>query len=917
MFRGAIKNIFDTNTKKISQLDKTIDRIVALEETISNWSFDEFQTKTKEYQERFSSLREVAAEEREQTLNEILPEAFAMVREVAARVINEKTFREQLLVGIVLHEGGLAEQKTGEGKTHAAVHPTYLNALLGKGAHIVTVNDYLARRDAEWMGPIYHMLGLTVGVINSQNTSYIYEPPLEVTQQQFPLSPEYKNNTGTGKYLREVSRREAYQCDVTYGTNNEFGFDYLRDNMVQSFEQVVQTNPQGEFGAHHFVVVDEADSILIDEARTPLIISAPAQESNELYGKFSRLIPSLNSEDYVLDEKSKSAHLTDLGVKKIEQKLGVANVYEDFQLAHHLDQALKAQFLYLKDRDYVVKDGEVLIVDTFTGRLMPGRRYSEGLHQALEAKENVAIQKESKTLATITFQNYFRLYQKLSGMSATIMTEAEEFYKIYHLSSVAIPTHRPVVRQDYADRIYKNQRAKWKAIVDEIESVSKAGQPILAGTTSVEKNELLSGLLKRRGIKHEVLNAKNHQREADIIANAGQKGAVTIATNMAGRGTDIKLSQEVKEAGGLHVIGTERHEARRIDNQLRGRSGRQGDPGSSRFFVALDDDLMRIFNGDKIAGLMTRFNLPEDMPIEANIVSRSIENSQKKVESYNFDIRKHLVEYDDVINRQREIIYERRRRLLRTSEDKQLVNTLKDQLMDKMRTYVDTVLMGITSVSDPDFDAIYKELEAFLNLTSEEKKTLRDTLPEGLGDLASVRNYVEELVTTIYQRKEQEVGTEQMRRVERVLLLSTIDYYWMEHIDALEELRYGVRLRAYGQRDPLIEFKNEAFRMFEQLLTEIDYEVIHRLFKVQIVQQLAPEILEDARAQHKQLEQFDVQESAVTTPASLPDAPVQPITKTDEEKIGRNDPCWCGSGKKYKVCGLKDTPEHQRNLQKN
>ncbi len=905
---GLLANLFDANEGRVKQLDRTVAQIDTKSPEMEQLGSEDFAART-------ARLKEIVQEAGNQPdiLNKLVPEAFALVREAAKRVIGEYSFREQLMVGIALHQGGLAEQKTGEGKTHAAVHPLYLNALTGRGAHLVTVNDYLARRDAEWMGPVFHLLGMSVGIINSQGQSFVYNPPEEVASHQFPVSKQYKDQIGNGNFLREVSRREAYMCDVTYGTNNEFGFDYLRDNMVQRPEQMVQTNSLQEMGAHYFAIVDEADSILIDEARTPLIISAPAQESNELYVKFAQLIKRLNSEDYVLDEKSKGAHLTDLGVKKMENWLEVSNLYEDFQLAHHLDQALKAQHLYLNDRDYVVKDGEVIIVDSFTGRLMPGRRYSEGLHQALEAKENVAIQKESKTLATITFQNYFRLYEKLSGMSATIMTESEEFYKIYKLNSVAVPTHRPIQRIDHTDRIYKHQRAKWKAIVDEIAQIYETGQPVLAGTTSVEKNELLSDLLQRRGIVHEVLNAKNHQREAEIIANAGQKGAVTIATNMAGRGTDIKLAEGVRELGGLFVVGTERHEARRIDNQLRGRSGRQGDPGASRFFVALDDDLMRIFGGDRVASVMTRFNLPDDVPIEAGLVSKTIESSQKKVESHNFDIRKHLVEYDDVINRQREIIYERRRRLLHRDKDSQQVNTLRTQLVQKIQKHIHNAATVALSSPDGSVAPVVDEAGSLLPLNAEQKQELATKVQEYLDNQnESFHEYIQQLVEAVYTQREQELGTETMRELERMLMLSTIDYYWMEHIDALDELRYGVRLRAYGQRDPLVEFKNEAFRMFEQLLAAIDDEVVNRLFKVQIVQQVRQteqDVLQEAQEKHEQVAQFDLRQAPQPTGEA---APVhEPVVKSEHEKIGRNDPCWCGSGKKYKHCGLLNTPEHQ------
>ncbi|NTV30546.1 preprotein translocase subunit SecA [candidate division WWE3 bacterium] len=876
-----INRWFDPNQRKVNQLKPIVARINAFESGLQKYSDLEITSLSQELKQRvrdgLNSLDLQAPDYRSEEqilLDGYLPEAFSLVREAFRRIFNERSYDEQLMVGILLHQGNAAEQKTGEGKTHAGVHPMYLNSLTGRGAHLVTVNDYLARRDAEWMGLVYSLLGVSVGCINSNGVSYLFD-----STQIDSLKPESGNwrefPFGHGKFLKEVSRRDAYAADVTYGTNNEFGFDYLRDNMVHSRDQVAQVNSRGEVGVHHFAIVDEVDSILIDEARTPLIISSPAEESNELYQTFSGLVKKLNAEDYKLDEKSRSAFLLDLGVKKIEKWLGIENVYEDFMYAHHLEQALKAEFVYKKDIDYVVQNDQVVIVDEFTGRLMEGRRYSEGLHQAIEAKEGVAIQKESKTVATITFQNYFRLYEKLAGMSATILTESEEFHKIYKLNSVSVPTHRTTVRKDYPDRIYKNQRAKWKAIADEIAGIHSTGQPILVGTTSVENNELVSQLLNRRGIRHEVLNAKNHEREADIISQAGRPGSVTVATNMAGRGTDIKLGNGVKEMGGLHVIGTERHESRRIDNQLRGRAGRQGDPGSSRFFVALDDNLMRIFNGDRIAALMDRFNLPDDIPIEHAIVSRSIESAQQKVEGYNFDIRKHLVEYDDVINKQREIIYRRRRRLLDLGEqiDTQEGNSLETELRNKAEPLIEQF---------PEFE-----------------KNLED--------------------------KKQLLGPAQFGGVLRFIFLNTIDQLWMEHIDRLDELRAGIGLRGYGQRDPLVEFKNEAYRLFERLIYDIDTEIVSRFYnlRVQISQPIemkSDNILEKANEKHEELNQFETPKQE-TTPIrnqiNEPNQSTEPIQLSKEEKtISRNDPCPCGSGKKWKNCGLVNTSEHLANMQK-
>jgi len=911
---GLINRFFDPNQRKLNQLQSIIEQINALDSKFKNLSDEELTASSRSLQgkvrsdlENLDPISPNYSQQEQSILDRYLPEAFALVREVF-RVLGERSYDEQLMVSILLHQGNAAEQKTGEGKTHASVHAMYLNALTGRGAHLITVNDYLARRDAEWMGVVYDRLGLTVGCINSNGKSYLLDSS-QISNLKSQISNWKQFPFGKGELLREVSRREAYAADVIYGTNNEFGFDYLRDNMVHSLKDMVQVNALDETGAHHFAIVDEVDSILIDEARTPLIISAPAEESNELYQKFAGLVKKLNQEDYKLDEKTKGVHLADLGVKKIENWLGVTNIYEDFQFAHHLEQALKAEFAYRKDTDYVLNDGQVMIVDEFTGRLMEGRRYSEGLHQAIEAKEGVEIQKESKTVATITFQNYFRLYDKLSGMSATILTESEEFFKIYRLDSVSVPTHRPTIRRDSTDRIYKHQRAKWKAVVDEIAAVHEIGQPILVGTTSVEHNELLGQLLKRRGVTHEVLNAKNHQREAEIVAMAGQKGAVTVATNMAGRGTDIKLGEGVKELGGLHVVGTERHEARRIDNQLRGRSGRQGDPGSSRFFVALDDNLMRIFGGDRIAGLMTRFNLPDDVPIEHGMISKSIESAQHKVEGYNFDIRKHLVEYDDVINKQREIIYKRRRRLLDLSasiDDEAEETKLEKEFWAKAEKVL-KVSDGIDEVLDDELD-------------EEVDQDRPDLWADFQADFAA---------------KKKLLGREQFHQLLHQLLLTTIDHLWMDHIDTLDELRVGIGLRGYGQRDPLVEFKNEAYGLFERLVTTIDEETINRFMQIKIrtPEQLPikrENVLEQARVRHQEVGQFQRPASMAgyvkpdelvgrNVPQDHPEPSYKgdPFTRSEEEKtISRNDPCPCGSGKKWKNCGLKNTEEHQARMGK-
>ena len=809
-----------------------MEQINALEAAIEKLSDEELKAKTPELKELLKQGK---------SLDEILPEAFAVAREAIKRTVGERAYDVQLIAAIILHQGKIAEQKTGEGKTHAAALTLYLNALTGKGTHLVTVNDYLAKRDAGWYGKALHFLGLSIGCICQQQTSYLLDPDyINPSQLDDRLSR-----------LRPVTRRETYLADVTYGTNNEFGFDYLRDNMVRDLSQMAQTNPNGDAGSHHFAIVDEVDFLLIDQARTPLIISAPMEESNELYVKFSKIVPQLPSNYYEIDEKRKTVHLTELGTAKIEKLLGVKNLYQDFSLAHHLEQAIKASKIFTKDRNYIVKDGQVVIVDEFTGRLMPGRRYSEGLHQAIEAKENVPIQKESKTLATISFQNYFRMYDKLAGMTGTALTEAEEFNKIYNLDTAAIPTNKPIIRHDYADQIYKHQRVKYAAIVKEIQEKHAKGQPVLVGTTSVEKNELVSQLLKRRKIPHQILNAKNHQQEAQIITAAGQKGSVTVATNLAGRGTDIKLSAEVVELGGLHVIGTERHEARRIDNQLRGRGGRQGDPGSSRFYVSLDDDLMRIFGGDRIARLMERFNFPEDMPIEHALITKSIESAQKKVEGYNFDIRKHLVEYDDVINKQREIIYQFRRKILEGE-------SLKTRILEELAPETSFPI-------DPSF---------------------REN----------------------YENKEQQLGEATLRQLERAVYLMTLDRLWMDHIDALDELRQGIQLRGYAQKDPLVEFKNDAYGMFKQLMEKLDNEAIDRILKVEMIPQLQPQVkLADIQQKH---EDFKISRRTTSSPPNITSTPPQEQKKQSltSTKIGRNAPCPCGTKKpdgtsvKYKNC---------------
>ncbi len=831
-----------------------------------------------------------------------LPEAFALVRESSKRTIGLRPFDVQIIGGIVLHEGGIAEMKTGEGKTLAATLAIFLNALEGKGAHLVTVNDYLARRDANWMAPIYHKLGLSVGCVQ-HDCAFIFDPHTDPDQNE--VSVEMEN-------LRKISRREAYACDVTYGTNNEFGFDYLRDNLVLDASQMGQRE-------HHFAVVDEVDSILIDEARTPLIISAPDSESSNKYGLAAKQILPLiekvrfvtNMEeaeakkfhvdlgegyDIVANEEKKSALLTQEGQDKCEKAIGIDKLFEEFgaenlEWKHAIDQIIKAKVFFNVDKDYVIKDGEVIIVDSFTGRLMPGRRYSEGLHQAIEAKEGLEVHRENKTLATITFQNYFRFYEKLSGMTGTASTNAEEFIKVYGLDVVSIPTNQPIARIDRPDSIYKSERGKFMAVARKIQECNKKNQPVLAGTISVEKSEMLSDMLKQFDIKHEVLNAKNHEKEATIIADAGRSGAVTIATNMAGRGTDIKLSDEAKEAGGLFVIGTERHEARRIDNQLRGRSGRQGDPGESRFFVSLDDDLMRIFGSDKMRSIMDRFKFPEDQPIENRIISGSIESAQAKIEGYNFDTRKYVLEYDDVMNKQRDVIYKKRKQALEALNNE----VSKDYLTNAVLEYLDKEVVNIVMQCMEDqgrlrsssFDVPMKvnisSVQDGINKIVEVKKS---EMPE---DNLELQKNLQELIHKKYEEREKQLGSEAMRNIERLVFLRIIDMLWMEHLDAMDHLRNSVSLRGFGQRDPLVEYKREGYTAFERLLANIQTNVCQFILKANIPQTESKNEHEDKK--RKNLQYSGAEESDTVS-----------TTIRNQVKIGRNDPCPCGSGKKYKRC---------------
>ncbi len=796
----------------------------------------------------------------------------------------------QLIGGIILHRGQIAEMRTGEGKTLVATLPLYLNGLAGRGAHLVTVNDYLSRVGAGWMAPVYHLLGIATGVI-IHDAAYVYDP-------DFSDDSQYDERL---KHFRPVERNEAYGCDILYGTNNEFGFDYLRDNMAPSLERMVQREL-------YYAIVDEVDSILIDEARTPLIISAPAEESTDKYFKFSELTRKLKeNEDYNVDEKMRAATLTEAGIGKMEKWLGVDNIYVagGMRDVHHIEQALKAWTLFKLDRDYVVKDGQVIIVDEFTGRLMHGRRYSEGLHQAIEAKEGVKIQRESQTLATITFQNYFRLYKKLAGMTGTAVTEAEEFAKIYNLETIIIPTNKPMVRRDLNDLIYRSEEGKFRAVIEEIKKRRKIGQPILAGTISIEKNELLGEMLEREGIKAQILNAKQHEKEAQIIAQAGEFGAVTIATNMAGRGVDIMLGgappnklkvqeddynktyeewkkerEKVIKAGGLHIIGTERHESRRIDNQLRGRAGRQGDPGSSQFYVSTEDDLMRIFGGDRMKSLMATLRVPEDMPIENKIISRSIESAQRKVEGNNFDIRKHLVEYDDVINKHREAIYKRRREILELAEKSDIILEMVENEIEQVASFH----TAGDNVKEWNLKEIYQVVSTIFPVEEKLKSDLAELSGASKLDKVKARTAIIEHLTNlagnIYDKiklKSKEMGVD-WSQVEKAVLIRSIDALWVEHLEAMDYMRRGIGLRGYGQRDPLIEYKKEAYQLYNELNNLIQKEVVYSIFKVADVNQFAAPNLAD------RAKQFSAPADAAG------------------HKVGRNDPCPCGSGKKYKKC---------------
>jgi preprotein translocase subunit SecA len=915
---GFLSRFIDLNQKEIQRLRGITEKINHLEPEYQKFDQKDFAAKTAEFKERLAGGT---------LLFDLLPEVFALSREAVVKTLGKRLFDEQMIAAISLAEGKIAEQKTGEGKTLTAVPALYLHALTGKGTHLVTVNDYLARLGAGWNGSIFQMLGMNVGVV-------IHSEQL----QGFIFDPSYNDPTHGDErlsHLRPIPRNEAYKTDIVYGTNSEFGFDYLRDNMVQRLEDMTQRG-------HYYAIVDEVDSILIDEARTPLIISAPDTEPTQKYYDYAKLVERLSPKtDFSVDEKHKTANLTDAGIKKIEKALGIDNLYEkDFESIHHLENALRAKTLFILDKDYVVKDDQIIIVDEFTGRLMFGRRWSEGLHQAVEAKEGVKIQQESRTLATISIQNYFRMYERLAGMTGTAATEAEEFHKIYKLDVIVVPTHKPMVRLDNPDLIYKTTKAKYSAVVEEIAALYKKGQPVLVGTRSIEQNEILGDYLRRKGVPHNLLNAKNHEKEAQIIADAGKRGSVTVATNIAGRGVDIilggmapidpqyaitdKLSEkdykkaiekwqaahdEVVSLGGLHILGSERHESRRIDNQLRGRSGRQGDPGSSRFYVSLEDEIMRLFGGEQVAKMMTMLQIPEDQPIEHGLVSKSIEQAQVKVEGFYFDQRKHLVEYDDVMNKQREIIYKARKEVLEGQNTKEKLQDLIKKEIDNLTTLyapegytveeVDRIIHGFASLIP--FDSASEQnlkLEVF-NLKTKEK----------------IRDFLVNLALRAYEEREKQLGPNLAREVEKFAYLSSIDSLWMDHLDAVDDLREGIGLRGYGQRDPLVEYKNEAFQMFERLMTQIDGEVVRRLFRVQVNQAPTPVAVPVA----PQTPTADVADIAKAISSLAPKTPpaggladlanamsnlgsTNAAVANPHKNLGRNDPCWCGSGKKYKKC---------------
>ncbi len=1020
-----VQNIFDTNQRYLNQYQAIVDEINALEPSIRKLTDEELTAQTDKFKKRIKkqlatinpqTIEEEKAAEKE-ILDDLLPEAFATVREVSRRITGMRHFDVQLLAGIAIHNSMITEQKTGEGKTLTVTCPLYLNSLLGKGCHLVTVNDYLAEIGVGWMGPIYDFLNVSAAVI-VHDESKLYNPDIDSESRGDERLEHFQN----------ITRQEAYLADITYGTNNEFGFDYLRDNMVQSLDKLAQRR---DF-AHHFAIIDEADSILIDEARTPLIISAPDTEPTDKYYEYAKLVKTLSKDhDYKIDEKAKTAMLTDLGVKRLEKKLGVDNLYEeDFSVIHHIETALKAMAVFQRDKEYIVRDNEVIIVDEHTGRLMYGRRYSDSLHQAIEAKEGVPIQQESKTLATISIQNYFRMYDKLSGMTGTAVTEADEFNQIYETDVVAIPTYKPIIRDDKPDVIYKTQSAKFSAIAKKVEKINETGQPILIGTRSIENNQIVSNFLQRKGVKHNILNAKNHEKEAFIIADAGKKGAITVATNIAGRGVDIilggakpelkdfrkenptdkkidvpekyqdidlppsinpanydlakyqkelnkwkKRNQEVIAAGGLFVIGSERHEARRIDNQLRGRSGRLGDPGASQFFVSLEDEIMRIFGGDKISKVMDFLNIEEDQPIENKMISKSIESAQVKVETFFFDQRKRLVDFDDVMNKHREIIYQRRRRLLELStheveekpakdEDEATTTakkqesiaettvkpdnlidakaaSVKDEILEYIRDETKAIynqyLPDDSTAAEEDIEDLVNEFAKIVPFDENSQQRIEEKLlqTQTQSDEANIYQELLNLVKDVYQAKESKLPDETMRRLERYVILSTIDEKWIDHLDQMQALKEGIWLR--GDKDTVLsEYKKEAFLMFDNLISTIESTVARRIFRVQpsrrrTLTTAAQQLLDRADFQKEDVNEpisKEVADAQTPTGATVPQSvdgsssdlasalrKAGSVNQTGQgnkkAKIGRNDPCPCGSGLKYKECGLIKSPQHR------
>ncbi|MCR4326357.1 MAG: preprotein translocase subunit SecA [Candidatus Roizmanbacteria bacterium] len=871
---GFLRSFVDANARELKRIRVIVEEINALEPKAKKLKDSDFKSETAKLKKSINGSRE--------QLVAHLPWAFALVREASYRTLGERHFDSQLIAGIALHEGMIAEQKTGEGKTLSATAPLYLNALMGKGVHLVTVNDYLARRDAGWMGRVFDLLGMTTAAIISERSLLFDVNHLDATALDWRL-----------QHLRDITRKEAYQADITYGINSEFGFDYLRDNMAMNKSETVQRG-------FYYAIVDEVDSVLIDEARTPHIISAPYDDDVSRYYDYARIVDRLVSDtDYVIDEKMHTANLTERGIEKVEKIMGLTNIYEtNYDALFHIEAALKAQTLFTRDRHYIVRGAEIVIVDEFTGRLLEGRRFSEGIHQAIEAKEGVPIKKESKTLATVSLQNYFRMYEKLAGMTGTAATEAEEFHKIYQLNVLTVPTNKPITRADHSDYIYKTERGKFTALVEEIAIEHAKGRPILVGTTNIEKNEVLSSLLKKKGIRHEVLNAKNHEREATIISNAGKKNAVTIATNMAGRGVDIILGgtpansydktltkaelekqrhewkknhDEVVSLGGLYVMGTERHESRRIDNQLRGRAGRQGDPGETRFFIALEDDMLRVFGGEQISKLMGFFNFPENQPIEHPLVSKSIEQAQVKVEGFHFDSRKHLLDFDDVLTKQRDVIYARRQEIIRITEER------PSDMMPFVESVVDSQLEGYRGLITANPEAGKGELMVFVRDTFAIEKDEEDEL--GRMEAYDLLKRLHESVRVILKNKEKQFGKGIFYEGVKIVYLSTIDYHFTEHLTAIENLREGINLRGYAQLDPLVEYKKEAFRLFDTMLGNVRSDFLRRLLHL--------EVQPVAESPQRQIEK---------------PTPSRPAKISGVKKLGRNDPCWCNSGKKWKNC---------------